>query len=217
MIIPIIPSRLFEINYDASVVFDNGCVYIDNIFKNYPLILDIINNTVVERWKANPDTRNFIDYFDCTSTFSNSTPDPNVDIYFKRIIKEYFNIDVNVSINEYTFNYFKNNILDLASNMQHHPHIDDNFINIIFYLDSISSGGTAIYEHPDDKWTNNEASNLLYDISNIKIKKIIEAKPNRCVLFDGNQLHGGYIADHNKYYYDWRINAVHFSDYHENN
>ena len=37
MIKPFVSDNLFEINYDAEIIYDNigNVVYIDNIFKNY--------------------------------------------------------------------------------------------------------------------------------------------------------------------------------------
>jgi hypothetical protein len=70
----------------------------------------------------------------------------------------------------------------------------------------------AVYETKNI--TNREHINLMYNISNIPIKRIIESIPNRCVIFPGHLYHGGYIKDHNTYYYNWRINLVNFYEVH---
>jgi len=104
------------------------------------------------------------------------------------------------------FNYFKNNKKNVSNNFQHFPHID-NYYNALVYLDKICSGGTAIYDMPSI--VNTEQYNLLYDISNYS-KRVIKAIPNRLVIFNGRQMHGGYIEDHNKYVNNWRFNQVLF-------
>jgi hypothetical protein len=87
--------------------------------------------------------------------------------------------------------------------MQHHPHYDTDMLNVLTYIDKHADGGTAIYEDIDVE--NKEGANLIIDVSAYKIKEIIPAKPNRCVIFSGNKLHGAYINDNNIYYNNWRI------------
>jgi hypothetical protein len=89
-----------------------------------------------------------------------------------------------------------------------HPHVDY-YLNCIIYLDKICSGGTAIYDIKN--LDNHEHLNLLYDVSNVPFK-LIQAKPNRLVLFNGDRFHGGYISDHTMYETNWRINQVVFFD-----
>ena len=109
--------------------------------------------------------------------------------------------------NSFSFNYFKHLNRNVSKNLQQYPHYDQYF-NAIFYIDPYENGGTALYENLDLE--NKEDENILIDISHLKIKKIIKSVQNRCVIFPGHCLHGGYIEDHNKYYYNWRINMVNF-------
>tara|TARA_B110001469_G_C9397201_1_gene204440 strand:- start:92 stop:568 length:477 start_codon:yes stop_codon:yes gene_type:complete len=101
------------------------------------------------------------------------------------------------------FNVFKHKKENLPLTMQHHPHYDTDMLNVLTYIDKHADGGTAIYEDIDVE--NKEGANLIIDVSAYKIKEIIPAKPNRCVIFSGNKLHGAYINDNNIYYNNWRI------------
>ncbi len=212
MIIPFIPEDLFKINDNIHPQFDGEVIIIDDIFQNFSEILDICYNVPVEKWKSSSDSRNFKDYYDCRLMFLNWWPDQNK--LFNRLdpllnlTKSFYNVKETLFPEpDFSFNYFKHLKKDISKNLQHHPHYDD-YYNVIFYLDSYENGGTAIYENVPLE--NQEEDNLFYDISNLKIKQIIKSKPNRCVIFPGHQLHGGYIEDHNKYYYNWRVNLVNF-------
>lgn len=212
MIIPFIPEDLFELNDNLQPQFDGEIIIIDNIFKNYNQILEVCLNTPVEQWKNTSTSRNFKDYYDCRPSFQNYFP--NIDKINKRlntlllITSYFFKLKLKPVANKtFEFNYFKHLKKDIPSNLQFHPHYDGAY-NIIFYIDPFENGGTALYENKDV--TNNEHKNLLKDISSFKLKRVIESKPNRCAIFNGKNLHGGYIQDHNIYYYNWRINLVHF-------
>lgn len=214
MITPFIPDELFEINESPLISFDNEyqVIYVDNFFKNYEDITNVLHNTSVERWKTAENTRNFIDYYDCRMVINN--PYPSRDLinrkinFYYSLISNYLKETNPLEFKQgYHFNYFKNKKYNLDSKYQHYPHKDLAY-NIIHYMDSFSNGGTAIYK--DINIENREEYNLFYDTSNLKIKKIIEAKPNRCVIFKGNVLHGGYINNHNIYCDNWRINLVNF-------
>lgn len=212
MIKPFVSDNLFEINYNAEIAYDNigNVIYIDNIFKNYDEIIDNIYNVNVESWKKSSNSRNFIDYYDCRLYYMNHNSLSKDVNYFYNIMQRYFNLE-NQDLSferSYTFNYFKNNIKGLKNNFQHYPHHDHAF-NIIFYLDTVCDGGTIIYENQTN-WVNKEADNLFCDIKDLKIEYIIKSKPNRAVIFNGNRLHGGYIENHDVYYYNWRINMVNF-------
>ena len=211
MIIPFIPEDLFELNNNLNPQFDGEVIIIDDIFKNYKDILNVCNNTSVEQWKSSPSSRNFKDYYDCRLVFNNNSYDSNKLSLrlgtLNSIISSHIpNFNFNYPT-QFTFNYFRHLKKDVSVNLQHFPHRDKAY-NIIFYLDPFENGGTAIYE--DVPLVNKEEKNLLFDISNLKVKKIIESKPNRFVIFPGHYLHGGYIKNHNIYYYNWRINLVHF-------
>lgn len=212
MIIPFIPEDLFELNSNLNPQFDGEVIIIDDIFKNYQNVLDVCNNMSVENWKISPTSRNFKDYYDCRPQFNNWCPTPSK---FKKrlttilsITNDYFNLNGNLKATQnFSFNYFKHLKKDISSKFQHYPHYDQYF-NAIFYIDPFENGGTALYENISLE--NKEEENILLNISKLKIRKIINSKPNRCVIFPGQYLHGGYIKDHNIYYHNWRINLVHF-------
>ena len=212
MIIPFECENLFELNDNLQPQFDGEVIIIDNIFKNFQNIIDICNNIPVEKWKDSPNSRNFKDYYDCRPVFNNYYPNrEKVDKRLSTLLSitdYYFNLEGNITTTpQFSFNYFKHKKQNIPQHLQQYPH-KDLFYNCIFYIDPFSNGGTALYE--DKNLENKEHTNLLYDISNFKIKKQIPSIPNRCAIFPGNILHGGYIKDHDKYYYNWRINMIHF-------
>jgi hypothetical protein len=213
MIIPFIPEDLFELNDGLNPQFDGKVIIIDNIFKNFQDVLNICYNLPVEQWKTSPNSRNFKDYYDCRFQINNWFPIPNkiekrLSTLLSIITNNYFNLNGNITAApDFQFNYFKHLKKDVSNKFQHHPHYDQYF-NVIFYIDPFENGGTALYKNINLK--NKESENLLFDISELEIEKIINSKPNRCVIFPGHYLHGGYIKDHNLYYYNWRVNLVHF-------
>lgn len=214
MIIPFIPEDLFELNNSLNPQFNGEVIIIDNIFKNYKDILNICNNVPVEKWKSSTNTRNFKDYYDCRLTFQNNYPSSNkINNRTKTLISlihHYFKPNYNLKPSkEFEFNYFKHLKKDINNNLQHFPHYDP-YYNIIFYIDPFENGGTAIYENYPISKSFKENDNLLFNTNDLKIDYLIQSKPNRCVIFDGRKLHGGYIKNHNTYYYNWRINLVHF-------
>jgi len=211
MPLPIIPEELFQVNPDYKVTsFDGDCLIIDDFYKNYEEIHSVLISMPVPRWKTSSTSRNFIDYYDCRPVINNPCPQEGYFNYLKTLgsFLRYFK-DTSVyeedSMN-YTFNYYKNIKTNVSNSLQHMPHIDMAY-NVIVYLDKICSGGTALYNIPAP--VNTESENLLYDVSNVE-KVVINAVPNRLVMFRGNKTHGGYIEDHTKYENDWRINQVKF-------
>lgn len=211
MIIPFCPETLFEINPDYKVTsFENGVLVVDSWYKNYDAIHNVLQNMPVPIWKRHEYGRNFVDYYDCRPAIPVNYPTKKLqDIleHYPQLISKYFNVPNTEHVNQpFEFNYFKNIKKNVSPSLQHFPHTDFNF-NCIVYLDRIASGGTAIYEI--DSIYGAEEFNLMHDVSNYP-KIIIEAKPNRLVIFDGNQYHGGYISNHNHYVDNWRINQVLF-------
>lgn len=211
MILPIVPEDVFEINSSHRVRYDEQLkvVIVDNWYKNLSEIQNVLSNLPAVRWKWTENSRNFVDYYDCRPIIpfhyetdkAYRTADKVANILF-----DYFNaFEVELENNLYEFNFYKN-IRTPANNLQANPHTDNSF-NCIIYLDNICSGGTALYDMPPID--NTEDENLLIDVSNFP-KRIIEAKPNRLVLFDGRILHGAYIKNHEEYVNDWRMNQIMF-------
>tara|TARA_Y100000385_G_C13046994_1_gene617952 strand:+ start:464 stop:1111 length:648 start_codon:yes stop_codon:yes gene_type:complete len=204
---PIILEDLFELNPEREITFLKNYVCIDNYYKNFTDIQKLFDNMYVESWKKSKWSRNFVDYFDCRPAFANWEPDPvKVEARLKplnNLLCDLLQITSMEIEKSFSFNVFKHNKKDVPSCMQHHPHYDTNMVNVLTYIDSVSSGGTNLYENIDIE--NKEGSSLLVDTSHFKVLESIQAKPNRCVIFNGNQLHGAYIEDNNKYYSNWRI------------
>ena len=153
MIKPFVSDNLFEINQNAKVSFDavNEIIFIDDVFKNYEEILDLIYNVNVESWKMSSTSRNFIDYYDCRLNYNNVNTYKKDNKFFYDLINYYFKLNNKQLFfqNAYSFNYFKNKIKGLTNNYQFFPHYDNAF-NIIFYLDTACNGGTAIYDNVDN-------------------------------------------------------------------
>ena len=213
MIVPFIPGDLFELNSNLKPKFDGEVLIIDNIFKNYQNILDICHNMPVEQWKTNSNSRNFKDYYDCRPIFQNHSFNETNDVdrldVLNSLLKHYFKENNSKYATNFTFNYFKHLKNNVSKNYQHYPHFDDLY-NIIFYIDPFENGGTALYEQGDFYPIMKESDNLMYNISDLKIKKIIKSKVGSIFTIIFLTLHGGYIEDHSIYYYNWRINLVQF-------
>ena len=212
MIVPFIAGDLFRVNENLKVHFIDDIIIIDNYYKHYDDIYEVLTNMPVPRWKWSSNTRNFKDYYDCRPRISNKWYSDEYKMSISNIfnmIKEYYNEKEEHFIleNDYEFNYFKHikNIPD--NNFQFYPHFDYPYASIIF-LDKISSGGTALYQDICDL-ENKEDDYLFYDVGKIH-KKVVKSKPNRHIIFKSTNYHGGYIEDHKKYINDWRMNQVMF-------
>lgn len=214
MITPFRVEELFEINMEATAKVEDGVIIIDNFYKNYEEIHEYLTNIHITPWKRkSDDSRNWIDYYDSRFTIQNGFSHEKwwnqLGFIHKLISKVYDDNRIMDVVNtDLTFNIFQNVKKDISNRYQHYPHIDTAY-NVVIYLDKIASGGTVFYdmEEPD----NMEEFNLLFDTNTTKIRKIVEAKPNRCIIFNGQQVHGGYIEDHNAYTdNNWRINQVMF-------
>lgn len=218
MIIPFKPLELFELNPDYRIVeLKENFVVIDNWYKNFNKITEILDNIPVPIWKTSINSRNFIDYFDCRPSISLPFIDPHDFTFFvelKKLVSRFFSSKPLQLINPlFEFNYFKNNIPGISSNYQLFPHTDkqeENFdvYNCIVYMDTISSGGTAFYPGIQEL-ENKEHENILFDISQLN-RFVIKSSPNRLVIFRGDMYHGGYIKNHDEYLNSWRKNHIIF-------
>ena len=176
MIYPFSPEETFILNDKLEPRLEGEVIIIDNIFKNFDHISNLCQNFPVEKWKDSDNSRNFKDYYDCRLTIHNYFP--NMGLIKNRInpliqfMVDGFGIDPRKvgAAKEFIFNYYKHLKKDLDVNIQQHPHFDE-YYNVIFYIDEFENGGTALYEDYDI--INKEEENLLFDISDLKIKKII--------------------------------------------
>jgi hypothetical protein len=218
---PIDVDELFELNPDYEVVsFDDGIIMIDNWYKNYDQIIETLEKQTPVLF--NPDSYDGIksengkDYYDCrlvlTNTFNNKKYLSTFN-EIKKILNDVMLVEeLSFDRQALVFNYWKN-IKIPNQNEQASPHTDYHYdIACIIYLDKICSGGTMLYGL--DSGPTNGAG--LQDITNAKQtyniipQKLIQSKPNRLVIYPGQQWHGAYIEDHSMYVDEWRINQVHF-------
>jgi hypothetical protein len=207
MTTPFIVEELFKLNPNSKITYHTDWVCIDDFYEDIEKIQKAFEHMYVESWKMSQWSRNFKDYYDCRPMFANWEPlQEMIDARLKplnKLIGQLVNWqDVGIE-KSLAFNVFKHKKENLPLTMQHHPHYDTDMLNVLTYIDKHADGGTAIYEDIDVE--NKEGANLIIDVSAYKIKEIIPAKPNRCVIFSGNKLHGAYINDNNIYYNNWRI------------
>jgi len=207
MTTPFIVEELFKLNPNSKITYHTDWVCIDDFYEDIEKIQKAFEHMYVESWKMSQWSRNFKDYYDCRPTFANWEPlQEMINARLKplnKLIGQLVNWqDVGIE-KSLAFNVFKHKKENLPLTMQHHPHYDTDMLNVLTYIDKHADGGTAIYEDIDVE--NKEGANLIIDVSKYKIKEMIPAKPNRCVIFSGNKLHGAYINDNNIYYNNWRI------------
>lgn len=213
MIIPFIPQDLLAVNEELYIMIEDDVIIVDNFYRNYDQLYEVCQNMPVPRWKWHEKGKNFVDYYDCRpSLLSTGVIDKHgmqVVQVINHLIKSGFNEQKDFILKNdlFEFNYYKNIKKNIPNSQQHFPHKDDAY-NAVIHLDKICSGGTAFYQI-DSNLDNDEHLNLLHDISHLEFK-IIESKPNRLMLFNGNRYHGGYIDQHNLYIDNWRINQVMF-------
>ena len=213
MNIPYIPETLLEIGDYKLHSFKDDILIIDNWYKNYNEMYEIVTNIPLPRWKWREGSRNFIDYYDCRPVLNmNYNAFEALNKYYNQVgnlVSQYFSEEkaLEVKGQPLEFNFYKTINKDVPNKLQHHPHADFNY-NCIIYLDKVSSGGTAIYKNIK-QLANKEMENLLLDVSNYD-KVVIPSKPNRLVIFSGEVYHGGYINNHNDYIDNWRMNQVFF-------
>lgn len=221
MIHPFCCDQLFELNDNLEVVFnqDQQIVYVDNFFKNYEQICELTDDTMVARWKGtHPQSRNFIDYYDCRTVFGHNKGDEIQRQKFLKLmslVEELLNKKLNMSqLNDtlvYVLSYFKHLKKNVDSQLNFIPHRDTGNLNLIVYLDTVCNGGTAFYNKvPEYGKEVTEEINVLMDVSNSDFQFFAKSVPNRAIIYDGNRPHGGYIDTHNTYYYNWRKTCVMF-------
>lgn len=214
---PILTNDLFKFSDDIQPYVDDDVIIIDNIYQEFDKITNLLSNIVAPNWKINNKSRNFKDYYDCRPIIPVWRPNRNILLPLQKIcdlIESTYCVKgvkaTSPRLKE--FNLFKHiNLPDQDPNkdMQFFPHVDSPFTAIIT-IDSVCSGGTAIYDI-DSNFSNEETTYLFCDVSSFP-KKVIPSKPNRMIIFESTRYHGGYIDDHKKYLNDWRMNEVIFFD-----
>ena len=223
MIKPFVAERLFKPNYSWEMETHENYIVIDNFFEDFDSIYDYMYNSHHENWKIGSNERNFIDYYDCRTVINNTWPDQELidkrmEYYFQ--LGKFCAPDIPVSIQRtFSFNIWSIVTPEVSKDLQVIPH-KERALNMVVYLDKISSGGTALYYETDEKMMQHmkdagdgdlETYNLM-DISGLNFE-VLQSKPNRCVIFDGNIWHGMYVEDHDKYRDEWLYNYCHFLEY----
>jgi len=212
---PYTHHHLFEINDNLKLVKNKLGPYeyisIDDFYKRPEDIHQMLEDSWVPNWKINSQGRNYKDYFDCRSAIQ-----LDLNNGFEKEYKTMNFLKKALNIQEYSCSEIALNIFTWINtpekNIQFLPHQDNN-LNVIIYLDKINSGGTALYSQKR-KDNPSEELDIQYNIDDIKKNiQVIPSKFNKCVIFNGNIPHGGFIKDHSKYSNgNWRYNAVYFFD-----
>jgi hypothetical protein len=205
-------DEVFEINDDLNPILKDVGPYqylcIDNFYKRPEDIHQILSESWAPNWKLDVHRgNNFKEYYDCRLAFP--IQDKTIQ-YIKNI--DLIKTDLG---NTYCRTLFTNTfswINPPSPNIQFLPHEDDT-LNVLVYMDKISSGGTAFYENYKWEEHHNEDIDIRHNIEGLK-HHIIPSKFNRCVIFNGRIPHGGYIEDHSQYTNgNWRQNLVYFFDH----
>jgi len=212
---PYLSSHLFEINDNLSHQVNSLGPYeyisIDNFYKRPEDIYDMLKVSWAHNWKIKKDGRNFKDYYDCRTSIPLENNGFDRDNKTSDFLKNILSLK-NCHCTSVDMNIFQW-INIPKSSIQFSPHQDPSF-NVLIYLDKINSGGTALYEKmPKVKVL--EEIDIRFDTNEENVKyHVIPSTFNRCVIFNGNIPHGGYIENHSKYSNDtWRYNAVYFYNF----
>lgn len=220
MDIPFIPDQLFELNPDRSPVeVHENWISVDNFYKNYDLIFNVLSGMPKETWKYKEGSRNFVDYYDCRPTIQNhmghgtKSAQENTKL-LTHWINTYLRPDETPKKMSFDgqrasldFNMFKF-VKEYDYPYQHCIHKDVGWTAII-YLDKVADGGTALYKSPFKGQS--EFVSVMQDVSKETLIEVIPAKPNRLAIFKGSEIaHSAWFNDHRKYIDNWRINQVIF-------
>lgn len=217
MTTPFLQHNLFEINDDLKPQLNKLGPYeylsIDNFYKRPEDIHELLKNSWAQGFKVRADGKNFIEYFDCYMKIPIHETRYNEDFKTTNYLKSLLSLD-NHYCSEIHANIFSW-INTPSQEIQFCPHQDGSY-NILIYLDKINSGGTALYNKMPKTGLEVE-KDFRYNINQEMLEPvIIPSEFNKCVIFDGNIPHGGYIEDHSKYSNNnWRYNLVYFFNKHE--
>ena len=220
---PYLHDDLFKINPDLKLseyhIECVGDILIIDDFYMYPdTIEEMLNDSWVLPWKYKKNSRNTKDYFDCRLANKLSHTE-DIEFENQRFLRnkifDFFKIKTKDTTLSPTFNIFKWEIRGISSKYQMYPHKDNsNEIASTIYLDSKHSGGTAFYTVKESS----KGQEILKENYDIKVDvdkyydfhECIEGIFNRCIIYPGHYLHGGYIDDHDFYTDNWRKNQVYF-------
>lgn len=200
-------------------------VIIDDFYRAPHAICDMLAGTPAPPWKLAPGSRNFQDYHDCRLTLSAHRKlydkrDLLGQILLRQTIQAKLGLSISPRRHDFSFNLFQW-INPPAQAYQHYPHHDGpDKVAAIIYLnpEADSNGGTAFYRNDPagltDRIGYSEEADIKVDVGkHCEIATVVPALFNRCILFPGWFLHGGYMENHDFYTGErWRINQVYFFD-----
>lgn len=204
-------NKYFEINKNLEAILENDVVVIDNFYKNPDRIYEWLTKQDYPLFGiTDEETRNGKDYTDSKLIFGHMGTDPwsiERNNFLLSVVKTVYKAKEAYWTNSYDFNVFRA-LKNFTKETQHIPHVDGDSLNVLVYLDKKQNGGTAFYKGEQPK--KEKVKNLIVDVSNYEIYKLIPAKFNRCVIFKGDIIHGAYINDYSKYLHDYRFTQIMF-------
>jgi hypothetical protein len=147
---PFRPDEAFAVNSDLEIEIltiegtDNQVVIADNFYQNPEIVRNIILNSPYPIWKDQPETGNFIDYYDCRQSIN--LPYEGVQHVVMEISRQFLNITPHRPEPIFNSNVFKL-ITEQSANAQPFPHDDGILIAALVMLNTEEecSGGTAFY------------------------------------------------------------------------
>lgn len=195
-------KKTFELNSPdkTQIHATNDYIVIDNVFKNFDNLCDLVNSSVFTPFNITStvvnDYTNKRSFFDYRGMVNISTV---IDYNFlvQKLVHENFNIMCHES-KIFNINVFKWKARITEKNYGEIPHQDNNAIVCISYF--TNPGGTYLWEDirgfdhgilPVDAGDYMTEDLLRY----YKMKDYIESKLNRLLILKGNILHCGYMPE----------------------
>lgn len=206
-------NHLFEINEELTLTkYGDYAIIIDNFYKNYEELHDYVVSLPKEA--KGIFTKDFLHG---RTRIEGSYPNKDMlDNIIENVCYEHFGVEDKVLDKDILINSIEL-FTEIPDTHQHWPHYDPG-ITCIIYLDKICEGGTVIYDVPEGlpeeylKETLDFGKSYFRDVSKLNIEFMVEAKPNRMVLFNARKLHGAYVKDKSKYLNNQRIHQIVFTN-----
>lgn len=206
-------NHLFEINKDLVITkYDDYAIIIDNFYTNYDQLHDYVVSLPKEGRGIFTN-----DYLLGRTRIKGRYPNKDIlDNMIEDMSLKYFNTNDKVLDKDILINSIEL-FTDIPDGYQNWPHYDPG-ITCIIYLDKICEGGTVVYDIPEGlpekylKDTLEFGKSYFRDVSKLDIVFMVEAKPNRMVLFNARKLHGAYIKDKSKYFNEQRLHQIIFTN-----
>ena len=205
---------MFELNSKLEVkkqYLKNSIIYtIDNFYKYPDKILNFIERNPAHAHKIKEEKSFNIKYFQDLRHSYNFKDMENVENYLKKITNQkikYKNFNFLTNVTKFIdrdFNDYKNNYW--------YPHKDYGYTALI-YFNKDDIDGTNLYQDVGNDFNN--IKNVLEHTEpwrpkeKWKIIHTIEAKYNRCVIFDGLIFHG-MAVNNDTFFNKYRVNQVLF-------